>query len=369
MTLLSNQSPSRHSSSSIKNDNMDIYEFAELKRLSVRQIFDFTSDVNPIGPSNKAKNAIRRSIKLLEYPPDKRIRYLRRYICKREMIGEDRIVFGHGSSSLMYHLLMAIKPKDILLISPVSRRYRDILDGLGINIHLLHSEEEDRFRFTIDINGIINRLEHVDMVMLPNPHDVTGATLTPEDVTALIDATEKDEKMLVIDESYIDFTTRTSFIKPSSETEHTIVVRTFSNFYALKGLPIGYAVGSCETVRRLTENMCALQLNTLAYAAAMASLKDKGFKKRTIDFIENEKAYIIKKLKCVNDLQIIDTPCNFLLLKTSRDVSDIKNIFLRYNIFVDEYKSISGGGYLRLPINRHKKNAKFVKTLNYIFKA
>ena len=347
---------------------MDIYEFAERKRLSVRQISDFTSDVNPIGPSNKAKNAIRKSIKLLEFQPDKKARYLRRYLCRHETIGEDCIVFGAGLSSLMHSIFLATKPNEILLVSPVSKRYREILDGLGINIHLFHTEEKGRFQFTIDVNGIIDRLAHIDMVILPNPHDVTGLMLTPSDLNALMDVMEKDGKILLIDESYLDFTTGVSFIKRATEAKNTILIKTFSSFYALEGLPIGYAAGSSDLVKQLNDNTSLFQMNTLAYAAALASLKDKGFKKRALEFIEKEKIYMIQKLKRIKDLQILDTQCNLFLLKPGSDILDMKDIFNRYNIFVDQYESLSGGSYLRLPLKRHKQNAKFVKTLNYILK-
>ncbi len=60
---------------------MDIHDYSERKRLSLRQIIDFTSDVNPLSPSDKAKNAIRKAIRYLEFPPDKNIRHLKHYIC------------------------------------------------------------------------------------------------------------------------------------------------------------------------------------------------------------------------------------------------------------------------------------------------
>ena len=170
---------------------MDIHDYAESKRLSLRQILDFTSSVNPLGPSNKAKNAIRKSIKFLEFPPDEKIRYLKRYICKQERIDGGCIVFGQGSSSLLHSLLKATEPKTILLVSPVSKRYRDILNNYRMDIQLFPVEEKCPPQFSIDITGLIDRLKTVDMIILPNPHDVTGTIMPAENLGSLIEATEK----------------------------------------------------------------------------------------------------------------------------------------------------------------------------------
>ena len=75
---------------------MNIHDYAESRKLNLRQIMDFTSDVNPIGPSSKAKHAIRKGAKDLIFPPDEKLRYLRRYICKKEQVGEENILFGQG---------------------------------------------------------------------------------------------------------------------------------------------------------------------------------------------------------------------------------------------------------------------------------
>jgi threonine-phosphate decarboxylase len=348
---------------------MDIHDYAESKRLSLRQILDFTSSVNPLGPSNKAKNAIRKSIKFLEFPPDEKIRYLKRYICKQERIEEGCIVFGQGSSSLLHSLLKATEPKTILLVSPVSKRYRDILNNYRMDIQLFPVEEKCPPQFSIDITGLIDRLKTVDMIILPNPHDVTGTIMPAENLGSLIEATEKTGKILVIDERYMDFAPYRSFVKLVTESQNTLILRTFSVFHALKGLPLGYGAGSPALMKKLNDNLIPPpQGNALVYAAAIVSLKDKGHKTRTMKLVKEEKKYFIEKLKQIDGLQIFDTACNFLLLKIERQIPDLASLFIKYHIIIDEYSSESVNTYLKVPLKRHKLNAQFIKTLKNILK-
>ena len=347
---------------------MDIHNYAESKRLSLRQVFDFTSSVNPLGPSNKAKNAIRKSIKFLEFTPDKEIRYLKRYICKQDRIDEDCVIFGHGSSSLLHSLLGATEPKTILLVSPVSKRYIDILSNYRINIQLFSAEERYHPQLPIDIAGLIDRLKTVDMLILPNPHDVMGTMMPAESLGLLIEATEKAGKILVIDERYMDFTPFKSSVKLAAESKNTLMIRTFSEFYALNGLPLGYGAGSRTLINKLSASLIPPQGNVLVYAAAIVSLKDKGHKTRTMKFVKEEKEYFVKKLMQIDGLRIFDTACNFLLLKIERQIPDLASLFIKYHIVIDEYSSESAGTYLKVPLKRHKSNARFIKTLKNILK-
>jgi histidinol-phosphate/aromatic aminotransferase/cobyric acid decarboxylase-like protein len=105
------------------------------------------------------------------------------------------------------------------------------------------------------------------------------------------------------------------------------------------------------------------QISSLASLAAHASLKDKGYGQRTLRFIEEEKRFILDGLKKVSRLDVFNTPCNFLLLKVNGPAPDLKGLFEKRGIMIDEYDDESGVVYIKLPIKSHKFNARFMKTL------
>ncbi len=80
---------------------MDIYDYAEAKGVSTRQVLDFTLPANPLGPSAKAKHAMRKALKASDLPPDPRTRYLRGFIARKERIPPENILFGHGSTQIL----------------------------------------------------------------------------------------------------------------------------------------------------------------------------------------------------------------------------------------------------------------------------
>ena len=167
----------------------------------------------------------------------------------------------------------------------------------------------------------------------------------------------------------MDFAPYRSFVKLVTESQNTLILRTFSVFHALKGLPLGYGAGSPALMKKLNDNLIPPpQGNALVYAAAIVSLKDKGHKTRTMKLVKEEKKYFIEKLKQIDGLQIFDTACNFLLLKIERQIPDLASLFIKYHIIIDEYSSESVNIYLKVPLKRHKLNAQFIKTLKNILK-
>ncbi len=69
----------------MKRNIPDIYDFASQKKISARRVMDFTNSANPLGPSSHARDAIRKSIKMIDRPVDDRARYLVRAIARLTM--------------------------------------------------------------------------------------------------------------------------------------------------------------------------------------------------------------------------------------------------------------------------------------------
>ena len=343
---------------------MDIHDFAESKKLRLRQIMDFTSDVNPVGPSNKAKHAIRKGAKDLIFPPDEKIRRLKRYICKREQVGEETIFFGLGLEHILSILVQTFRPASVALVSPVSRRYSAFLAGRGVHIAAVPPTKE--WGLPIDVESLVKTAKEADTILLANPHDVTGAILPAEELISLIKETDRLGKTLVIDESYIDYTEAESPVREVVASHMAMIIRSFSLFHALAGLPIGYMMGPAESVMNLNGCITPPRIGSLAYEAAYASLKDKGYGIRTFRFIEEEKRFVIDQLKKFNLLDVLDTPCNFLLLKADKLPADLDGLLQKRAILIDRYDDGTGGTYIKFPVKSHKFNARFIKALKSV---
>jgi threonine-phosphate decarboxylase len=343
---------------------MNIHDYAERRGISLKQILDFTRGVNPLGPSNRAKHAIREQIKYVEYYPDHDMRYLKRYLCRKEQIGESDIVFGPGSTHLLKLLMGSVRPRTVLLVSPELMMFREVANMCGAETIIFPLHEEAGF--SLDTEKFVCAMGHADMAILSSVNGMTGTATPREDLLRIMGEADRLGITLVIDESYGEYTNALSLARDAVESRSTLILRSFSLFHALYGLRLAYGIGASRPVSTIGLSRPSFQVTSLAPRAALMSLKDGAYRTRTLRFIEEEKQYLKEKLSRVDGVETVDTPCNLILLKIAAPLEELKEALSRYNILIDGFSSARGEVYLRLPIGSHKANASFLRVLRKI---
>lgn len=346
---------------------MDIYDYAGAKGISTRQVLDFTLLTNPLGPSGKAKHAMRKALKEAQVPPDRQTRYLRGFIARSEHVAPENILFGHGSTQILDLLLAALKPGRLLAPSPLPPCCLRLLERHRTEfIPVVPSEAR---QFALDAAQLVPALVGADMLLIPNPHPMTGTVVSPGFLREIMDALDGSHKILVIDEGLAGFVRADSPVEAAIHSANVLILRTFSFFHALAGMRLGYALGSQRVLDLIAGVAEPGPVSTVAAAGALASLRDRGFSRRTAEFLAAEKAYMTAKLGRIKGIRPIDTGCNFLLLAVELPVADLRSRFLQRRILIEVFEEENGRELIRLPLRRRRENARFARTLAKIMAA
>jgi threonine-phosphate decarboxylase len=85
-----------------------------------------------------------------------------------------------------------------------------------------------------------------------------------------------------------------------------------TKFFALPGLRIGYLVAHPSVAQTLGRRLEPWSVNTLALAAAAESLKDSGYRKRTLELITSERKYLLAALEKLAWLEPFPSQTNFV---------------------------------------------------------
>lgn len=313
------------------------------------------------------KNRLRKAIKHLKTYNEFSYRQFINYIERIHNINEENILVGHGSTYLFKKILNSIKPKKVLFPMPVHNRYKTL--ALQSNIEIIPFSAGFFLDKRYDLNSLKNFANSADMIILPNPHNITGKILDRNHMDELVELSMKIKNLIVIDESLIDYLDNAPYEIDKGKalltlSGNVLILRTFSTFYGLAGIPFGYVIGNEKVISSLKNHMGydCFSVTQLAYTAATTALKDKRFKKRTVEFLKNEKAYINDRLKSYDNISIFDAGCNFLLFKVNCDEVALREQLKNINIVVDIYCEPEGL-FIRYPIQKHKYNAYFVKAL------
>ncbi|MCD8497427.1 MAG: aminotransferase class I/II-fold pyridoxal phosphate-dependent enzyme [Alphaproteobacteria bacterium] len=128
--------------------------------------------------------------------------------------------------------------------------------------------------YQLDVPGMVTALENntnIKLVYLTSPNNPTGNLLDEADILAIIEAAE-GKAMVVVDETYIEFTNRASLTTRLQDFPHLIILRTLSKSFSLAGLRMGCAIsGDADFVALMRAK--GLDAYPLPVASVQAALK------------------------------------------------------------------------------------------------
>jgi threonine-phosphate decarboxylase len=328
---------------------------------------DFTSGVNPLGPSNKARNVMRSRLRQISEVSTQGLNHLKSYIAKKEGVDEASILFGCGSTALFNTIIEFVAPKRIFIPGPISQRHSVTLLKYSLQSVKIPLKANENFDLTIE--DFCNAMPGCDAAFVQNPHTVTGAVISQEDIIKIADTADRLNINLFIDEAYGEYTGMKSPAVHVSNSDGALILRTFSTFYALGGLRIGYVIGPPSFISHIQSKLDPSWINSLAPWAAIASMKDKGYQRRTLLFIEGEKAYIRNKASQIKDVKCFVSPSNVMVLRIRKDRDDVKKWFERQKVLIHTFTDEDGNTCIRFPVQKHRLNACFVRILKRMMEA
>ena len=280
------------------------------------RIFKLSANETPLGPSPRAREALRGFADRLHEYPDGAATVLRKAIGARHGLDPARIVCGNGSDEIL-HLLAAayIGPGDEGIFTQHGFLvYRiAILAADGVPIIA------DERNLTADVDRILAKVgPRTKMVFLANPNNPTGTYLPFAEVKRL--ATHLPAHvLLVLDAAYAEYVARADYMSGEtlvSDNENVVMTRTFSKIYGLAGIRLGWCYaprGVCDAINRIRG---PFNINGGALAAGVAALEDARHIEEAITHNETWLAWLAREISALG-IGITPSAGNFLLLHFS----------------------------------------------------
>jgi threonine-phosphate decarboxylase len=334
--------------------------FAREKEIDYRDVLDFSANINPLGPSPKAVDAIRQGLDTIRVYPDENATRLARCLSHRFQVDVESILPGNGATELIYFWLRAIRPRTATLLIPTFTEYRKALESVGAQIHTVQLHAEDHFRLppvTTDS----------EVVILTNPNNPTGAYAAVEEMLDWI-ARFKSSTQIFVDEAFVEFTAQPSLVRYSERFLNLWILRSMTKFYALPGLRLGYLVGS--GVRRFAALREPWQVNTLAELAGIASLEDREHEEATMQVIQRERIWLWKALQEIRAIRAFPSAANFFVARcASNEKLDLLiETLASEKILIRDCRQIEGldGPFFRFAIRTRAENSRLLDFLRKV---
>lgn len=354
------------------NHGANLYELSDKYGFSKNEFMDFSSNINPFGTSNKAKQFIINNINLVSMYPDPKYLKLKHSISRYCNCSENNILLGSGATELISSFIRTINPRRALLLSPAYSEYEKELKKIDCRIDKYFSKEENNF--IINVDDLINCINSVDydLVIICNPNNPTGFTFSNTEIENILKSTTC---YTMIDETYIEFTDTEIFSSSHLVDNYNklFVIRGTSKFFSTPGLRLGYGLIDNEEIKeKINNNLDLWNINIIASTMGEIMFLDNQFISTTLNMMLRERDYLTRELSKIKDLTVYPSQGNFILCKINSKkltARDLRETLIPHRIIIRDCNSFEGLDeyYFRICILKPQENKILISKLNSIF--
>lgn len=318
----------------------DLEKIEEIYKIPKESIVSFSANVNPLGFSPKAAEALRRKLDVISRYPDREYTDLKQAIASYTGTSSGHIILGNGVTELLTLFINLISPKRAVLIGPTYSEYEKDLKRQGC--HVDHIMAEEACDFVLSPEKIIkNTPDETDLVILCNPNNPTSGALFKKDLTVIADDFRKRNILFLIDETYVEFSALSGEISAADLTntyDNLIVLRGTSKFFATPGLRLGYALtGNRDLSDKAAKTQDPWNINAVADLVGTVMFTDRDYIETVRTTMEQEKAYLCRSLSSIPGLRTYPVNSNFVLVRLPEDsltAGELFDILIRQGMMI-----------------------------------
>ena len=260
-----------------------------------------------------------------------------------------------GINNALYKIIDSIDSRNCYVYSPIDTVYRETLYLKNLNVEYIN-------RY-VEIN---HEIEENSIVIFQNPSAPDGSYY---DLLPLLDYWAHKKAYVIIDESYLEFTSFESVSKYMLNYSNLYILKSFEYFYNTPAIKTAFVISNEINIAKL--KMYNIQQNISPYdnLYIQEMLKDTSFERVSKAVNASSKAHleqIVKEYNIFN--QTVYSYTNFILVRLNGiSGSDLAILLDKFDILVEDCSP-----YIYLDDNYVKitaKSSKEMKTLEKVLES
>ena len=260
--------------------------------------YKISSNENPYPPLPSVLKVVQDAAGAINRYPDMAVTELTAAIAASLGVPVEHIATGTGSVGVLGQIIAATcDPGDEVVYAWRSFEAYPIVTALaGARSVQVGLDEHARHRLDAMRAAVTDRTK---VVLVCTPNNPTGPIVHHDDLARFLDSVPS-RVLVVIDEAYVEFVQDAEAprsIELYRDRPNVVVLRTFSKAYGLAGLRVGYAVAHEPVASALRKTAVPFGVNSLAQAAAVASLKAFDELKERVDSLVAERTRVLEGLR------------------------------------------------------------------------
>ena len=323
-----------------------------------------SSNELPFDLPEEIKEKIAEKVKNIPFQryPDPQAQELKELLAEFIGVKPENIVLGNGSDELIQLLISVIGDikNPIAYPIPTFPMYQVSADTIG----------REKFEFKLNNEFQLDKEElerainsNAELFFFASPNNPTGNSFDRE----LIKYTADNGKFVVVDEAYIDFSDKESFLNEALNRDNLVVLRTMSKI-GLASIRLGMLIAKEDVAREIDKARLPFNITYPTQEIAKVVLKEGlDFIKNSINIIKKEREKLINRLKEIEGLKVYPSDANFVLIKVF-DGDLVHKELIKEGVLVRNMSHIPAmDNCLRVSIGKPDENEYFIEKLVKVY--
>lgn len=307
--------------------------------------------------------AVERSLVELNRYPDREFTALRESLARYlgHGLSAENIWAANGSNEVLQQILQAFggPGRRVLSFPPTYSMYP--LLASGTNTEYLGGVRAADFSLSAESAAEQVAAAAPDLVILCSPNNPTGTALGLDVISAVYQATEAAQSIVIVDEAYAEFAQADtdSALTLLPGRERLIVSRTMSKAFALAGARLGYLAAAPEVTDALRLVRLPYHLSALTQATAVAALEHSESLQANVEDIKRQRDRIVVGLRELG-LQPAPSDANFVFFSGVAEPAKIWQGLLDAGVLI---RDIGIPGSLRVTAGTEQETTAFLENI------
>mmetsp|Transcript_15667 Transcript_15667/g.22097 ORF Transcript_15667/g.22097 Transcript_15667/m.22097 type:complete len:375 (-) Transcript_15667:202-1326(-) len=206
------------------------------------------------------------------------------------------------------------------------------------------------------------------LMFVCSPGNPTAKAIPLDEIEQL--ASSSYQGILVVDEAYVDFSSKGSAIELVNKYPNVVVLQTLSKAFGLAGVRCGFAIGAPDVIQLMNNVKAPYNVNSLTSEVAINAMKNIPTLEKNIAELLDQREVVAKQLDALDFVtRVYPSDSNFLLFRLKDHAQKIYKIMADRGV-VTRFRGneMHCDGCIRVTIGKAEENQKFMDLLSATWK-
>lgn len=293
--------------------------------------------------------------------PDTQQKAVKKILSEIKKVAKNQILLGNGSDEVLDLLFRAFcepNKDNVITLPPTYGMY-----GVLANLNAVENKEvllNDEFEPNIE-QILAQVTAQTKIIFLCSPNNPTGNSFSDESIVTLL---KNFNGLVVLDEAYIDFSSKESWLSEINDYPNLIISQTLSKAYGMAGIRLGILYASASIIEVLNKIKPPYNMNILTQNKALEKLANTKKIIKQVTDIQLEKEFLFKHLLQIKFIEkAFDSDANFILIKVDNANKRYQQLLENGIVVRNRSSQPLCDNCLRITIGTSAENLKLINTL------